>query len=108
MKEYLKGKFSGVEVSDIMKTKLHMLTFKANYRDKNAIEHECRLCGREEETTEHIFLKCPILEEMREGMNISEDTIESDTEGECMKIIKIKRICDSLPLNLPPKRKETE
>ena len=56
MKEYLQGGFNGEEVSDILKTKLHMLEFKANYRNADT-QYECRLCGKEEETTEHIFLK---------------------------------------------------
>ena len=107
MKQYLQGVFSGKEVSDIMKAKLHMLEFRANYRKLDA-PTECRLCGKEEETTEHIFIRCSMLEEMREGMRISQDMLESEEKVECSNIVKIKKVCDLLPLNLPQIRKEAD
>ena len=95
MKEYLKGVFSSEEVSDILKSKLHMLWFKANYRDNEEM-YQCRLCGREEETSEHVFTKCVILEDVRKEYEIDEKILEAVDESGCRKIVRIKRMCDSL------------
>ena len=107
VKEYLQGRFSGEEVSDILKTKLHMLEFKSNYRETDR-QYECRLCGKEEESTEHIFLECKTLEEVREGIKVNSKTLESEEGVECAKIVRIKKVCDLLPLNLPLKRKDAD
>ena len=107
MKEYLQGGFTGKEVSDILKTKLHMLELRANYRNLEE-QQECRLCRKGEETTEHIFLKCKMLKELREEMRISTSMLESEEEVDCSNIVKIKNICDVLPLNLPLIRKDAD
>ena len=94
-KEYMTGNFSGNEVSEILKLKLHMVKMKANYRDMNE-EHVCRLCRKEEETTEHIFYRCSMMKRIREGMRIGEGTLESENNEECKKVLKFKGLCDSL------------
>ena len=49
-----------------------------------------------------------MLEEMREGMIISQDMLESEEKVECSNIVKIKKVCDLLPLSLPQIRKEAD
>ena len=94
-KNYMMGGFSGTEVTDILKTKLHMIKIKANYRDSYE-EHKCRLCRKEEETTEHIMYQCPILKRVQEGMKINEGTLASEDQEECLKVLRFKGICDTL------------
>ena len=94
-KPYLNGSFSADDVSVILQIKLHMLSFKENYRSNN-ISNECRLCGKCEETTEHIFLVCPMLETIRRGIGLKEETLESTEVSECAKLVRYKKKCDLL------------
>ena len=75
-KKYLDGKFSRDEVSDIIKIKLHMTKFKANYKQEGET-HECRLCLKDSETTEHIFMKCHMLREVRESNSDNSDNSDN-------------------------------
>ena len=101
-KNYLKGEFSGDEVTDILKTKLHMNLFRGNYKHEGG-SIECRLCRNEEETTEHIFTNCHILRAVRERIEVTENTLESDQKDECEKIVRFKRKCDLFLKPLPNK-----
>ena len=97
-KKYLDGKFSRDEVSDILKIKLHMTKYKANYKQEGKT-HECRLCLKDSETTEHIFMKCHMLREVRES--IGECKLESDEEEECKKMLRYKKFGDLMLEPLP-------
>ena len=70
-----------------------MNPFRVNYKQEGG-RIECRLCRNEEETTEHIFTNCHILKAMRERIQVTEDTLESDDQDECKKIVDFKRKCD--------------
>ena len=45
------------EVSTIFKARTRMLDVKANYKNKYQ-DLQCRLCGKEDETQEHVLAKC--------------------------------------------------
>ena len=95
LKEYMEGGFSGDDVREILKVKLHMSMLRDNYKDKNK-SLECRLCLKENETTEHIFLKCPILREARQQIEIEDHTILSNKEYDCRKLLRYIKLCNTL------------
>ena len=94
-KAYLNGEFSREDVSDIMKTKLHMLEFRGNYK-KEGVDTKCRLCGDKEETTEHIFVECKMLQKVRRRVEIDEFLLVKDEVEAYKSIVRFKRKCDML------------
>ena len=56
-KDYMMGGFSGIEVADILKTKLHMIKVKANYRDSYE-DHICRQEGGRDDGTYNVPVLC--------------------------------------------------
>ena len=95
IKEYMEKGFSRDDVSGILKVKLHMSMFRDNFKEKNK-PLECRLCYKENETTEHIFLKCPMLREARQQIGIVDNTISSSKENDCRKLLRYIKLCNTL------------
>ena len=62
----------------------HYMILILNYRETDR-QYECRLCGEEEESTEHIFLECKTLAEVREGIKVNSEMLESEEELENLK-----------------------
>ena len=68
----------------IMKMRLNMIDVKCNYKSKFT-NLNCELCGKEDDTTEHLF-ECKELERLKEGTIRIED-MENPTR-EMAKYIK--------------------
>ena len=82
MKEYIKNGNTD-DLKDIIKIRLHMWNVKKNYpkKDRHTI---CPICGKEEDTTEHV-LDCDV--ELEKGKH----TIRNSKINHWKKILKTFR-----------------
>ena len=64
------------EVSTIFKARTRMLDVKANYKNKYQ-DLQCRLCGKEDETQEHVLAKCEKTEQTKHQVH-TEDIFTED------------------------------
>ena len=95
-KKYLRGNFSGEDVSDVLKTKLHMLPMKNNFKGVNNEDEKCGWCSKDIETTEHIFTQCSAMERIRRDIPLQEETLGSEEDADIRQILKFKKMWDKI------------
>ena len=90
-KAYIR-KMEAIEVEYVLRIKLNMFNVKDNYgKDGN-----CRLCGQEKETTEHV-IECPKIP--KEWKDIKREDLESENEEILRKVVKYyKRVEEMIEL----------
>ena len=91
IKKYMKGRYNQEEVADILKIKLHMMKLNGNMGNK---EVNCKLCGKETETTEHIMLHCTKLNDERKEIGMQGVTLESNEEEDINKLLQMKNVVE--------------
>ena len=82
-KEYInEGKLDGKQIAEVMKMRLHMQRMRENFREEG--KQMCQFCNKEEETTEHVLLKCKKLEFIREDIERVEEITVEDCRTEAV------------------------
>ena len=90
MQKYLKPNSENVKVEDsqfIFKLRCKMINLKMNFKGKHET-HECRACGKHEETQEHVYDQCKTLIELskEQNENIEYKKLFNGTVKDQMKI----------------------
>ena len=75
------------DVGKVLKMKLHMTKFLANYTSKGE-NRKCRLCNKDDETNEHI-LDCHRVKRILKHLKIDSTYLESENIVKCMKAAKV-------------------
>ena len=98
MKEYIKkGFLNEDEIREIMKLRLHMGNMRCNY--KSAYENnQCQFCKLEEETTEHILLRCHSIEYLRADCRIKGNMLESTDAEDIKTLLRVSKLIDLLKI----------
>ena len=92
------------EVSTIFKARTRMLDVKANYKNKYQ-DPQCRLCGKEGETQEHVLAKCEKTKQTKHQVH-TEDIFTEDLEKLRKTAAKIEVILQTINNPPPPTQKK--
>jgi hypothetical protein len=88
------------EASAIFKARTRMTNVKSNYK-KRYTDLTCRLCGKKEETQEHVLEECQGINRNENGVITIQDIFTEDLptlRTTAKKLIKLKKIIDSAGL----------
>ena len=100
--EYMKT-LTRNEVSTIFKARTRMLDVKANYKNKYQ-DLQCRLCGKEDETQEHVLAKCEKTKQTKHQVP-TEDIFTEDPEKLRKTAAEIEVILNTINNPPPPTQK---
>ena len=83
--EYM-SKMTRNQVSTIIKARTRMLKVKMNYKN-GYTEHNCRLCGKDDESQTHILENCEKLTTITPA--ITQEMIFNENTDELLELVKI-------------------
>ena len=79
------GMLSPEEIRTVLMTRLHMLKVKCNYKKSDAML--CQFCGKENETTEHLF-DCSRIGYLKTDLRMEELKLDEDNSADARNVFK--------------------
>ena len=79
------GMLSPEEIRTILMTRLHMLKVKCNYKKSDSML--CQFCGKENETTEHLF-ECSRIGYLKTDLRMEELKLDEDNSADARNVFK--------------------